>query len=152
MNGIGKGEQIWAGVLGLGLTLLVLSPLLSGRDGFPLSTYPMFSSRRPEVAWFARALAMDAEGQTQTLSPSLVVSGEPMLAVATLRRTFGQGPEATEKLCREIAARVAKDAAYVAATRVRLDQAELSVLGRFRGETDPRQVRVLAECPVERAP
>lgn len=131
------------------VALLILSPLVRGVDDFPLSTYPMFSSKRPAWAWVSRAVALDAAGQAQPLSPSLVASGEPMQAVATLRRTFARGKTASAALCTEIAGRVAKS--RPGAVKVRLDQAEVSVLGWFAGNREPRSVYLRAECPV-RAP
>lgn len=126
------------------LTLAVLSPLLHGRDGFPLSTYPMFSARRPDVAWIARAEGETSSGQARALSPTLVSgSAEPMQAVSTLNRAFASGRAGAKRLCREIA----KRATGGEIARVRLERIQVSVLGYFDGE-GPRAVTPMATCTV----
>ncbi|MEO1228633.1 MAG: hypothetical protein AAFZ18_06995 [Myxococcota bacterium] len=130
-----------------GVVLLVLSPLGHGQDGFPLSTYPMFSSRRPEVATLARAVGATSTGEPVPLSPSLVSgSSEPMQAVSTVNRTIRAGKPASERLCQDIAKRVAD--AKPEAREIRIELVDVHVEGWFAGERAPRRTRRIATCPV----
>lgn len=137
--------------LALAVVFLLLSPLLHGKDDFPLSTYPMFSRKRPEVAWIARASAVDKEERQVLLSPSLIASSEPMQAVATLNRALSR-PSTARVLCKEIAGRVARSTSSSLAPlqEVRLDLLKVSVLGWFQTEQKPLEVRPKAHCPILR--
>lgn len=144
-------EALHAYLISAGAVALVLSPLAHGQDGFPLSTYPMFSARRPAVATIARALAASADGEEISLSPRLVSgSSEPMQAVSTVNRAFASGTPAAEALCRAIADRVGTEKPE--ALEVRLELIEVDVEGWFAGERSPRRRQRFATCPVSRAP
>lgn len=76
-------------------------------DGFPFSTYPMFSSDRGEVTTIATAVGRTAEAELVRLSPmALAGTDEPILAVKTARVAVSSGE--SEPWCREVAQRVAR--------------------------------------------
>ena len=78
-------------------------------DGFPLSTYPMFAVERPTTLTMDYALGETKTGERRTLSPRLVGTGEVLQAYALFDRAV-QGPrEDLQRLCTQIAERVAHD-------------------------------------------
>jgi hypothetical protein len=75
-------------------------------DGFPLSTYPMFTQERGRVIGLD-TVVLERGGRRERLSPALVGgTDEVVLASATVQRAIGAGPAAVERLCREVAARL----------------------------------------------
>jgi hypothetical protein len=115
-----------------------LEPLLRkpADDGFPLSTYPMFATRRPTVQTFHYALAVTADGKRRTLSPAMIGSGEILQALRVISNAVERGK--TKPLCEAIAARVASedDFANVVAIRIvtgthdAVDYLSRNVIGR----------------------
>ncbi len=105
---------------GLGLMVLgaVAWPALQDppKDGFPLSTYPMFSSRRGKP-WVHVASGVTAEGELVRLSPRIAAGGpEVMQASATLARAVRRGRAAA--ICEEIADRAAAEALPYGSIRI----------------------------------
>lgn len=115
------------------------------RDDFPLSTYPMFSRKRPDTMWAATARGVTRDGRRTQIAAADIASSEPMQALSTLKRALNGGPRAARALCREIAARVARDPELVA---VELRWERYPVIDYFLGETEPRAVRRVARCGV----
>jgi hypothetical protein len=75
-------------------------------DGFPLSTYPMFSTPRPAVASFVTVVGADGAGRSRWLSPTLANgTREVVQAAAVVNRQVAAGRAAD--LCTEVAARLA---------------------------------------------
>jgi hypothetical protein len=81
-------------------------------DSFPLSTYPMFASRRPTRQTYRYALGVTANGERRTLSPLLVGTGEVLQAIRVIDRAVAGGQGAMREMCRTIAARVAAEPAF----------------------------------------
>jgi hypothetical protein len=79
------------------------------RDGFPLSTYPMFASKRATQQTYRYALGETAAGGRRTLSPAKVGTGEVLQAIRVIDRAVAGGKAETARLCDAIAARVAAD-------------------------------------------
>jgi len=93
----------------LGATLY--PALLDARqDGFPLSTYPMFASEKPERVAVMSALALGDHGMEQALAPSYIANAEAMQALATLKKSVAAGRRSARALCEQIAQRVAERA------------------------------------------
>ena len=61
--------RVAAGVVSLALIAATLEPLVREPydDGFPLSTYPMFATKRPTVQTFHYALGLTRDGKRRTL-------------------------------------------------------------------------------------
>lgn len=92
---------------GLGLVGVVLSPLgwPRGRDDYPLSPYPMFTTRREREVTVRHVLALDEMGVVRPIGPDLVGNGAVIHAAATVRRAVESG--GADALCRLVAARLA---------------------------------------------
>jgi hypothetical protein len=106
----------------IALIAATLSPLLRepSDDGFPLSTYPMFATRRLTTLTMHYALGEGAAGGRIILGPELVGTGEVLQAMRVVDRAVAGGTPAMGKLCEAIAARVAADPDYAAVTGVRI--------------------------------
>lgn len=103
-------QQIWlCAVLGTVLVAAVAYPALRppAEDGYPLSTYPMFSRDRGRSLRVASARLRYEDGHEETLPPTLIANGEVMQAVQRLNRGLRRGRKGRKRLCRQIASRVA---------------------------------------------
>lgn len=103
--------RIAAAVVSLVLVAATLWPLaLDPRDdGFPLSTYPMFASRRPTQQTYRYALGETARGERRTLTPMLLGTAEVLQAIRVIDRAVADGRAEIAKLCSAVAERVAAD-------------------------------------------
>lgn len=104
-------------VVAVTLALAGLWPLLvPGRDNFPISSYPMFTSRREAVhlSSMAYVTANEALLQGTPVPPAWISGQEVMLALSTIAKAKAQGPQAMNRLC----AHVQKEAAS-AGVRIR---------------------------------
>lgn len=145
-----RGRIVAYGVLAI-VVVAMLAPWLwpPSADSFPLSTYPMFSTDRGNRSSVATVVGLDAAGEEHRLSPELIGgSDEPMLAVATATRAR-QGRAAQQRLCEQVAARVA------ASERDELDRVTFQVetydpVRHFTGDDGRISADVLATCDVER--
>lgn len=101
--------RIAAAVVSIGLIGATLWPVAKDPrdDGFPLSTYPMFASKRPTVQTYRYALGETAAGERRILSPGMVGTGEVLQALRILQRAASGGRAEAGRLCEAIAARVA---------------------------------------------
>lgn len=100
----------------------VALPLLRDphEDSFPLSTYPMFGEPRATTLTMDYALGVTATGERRTLSPRLAGTGEVLQAYALFERAV-HGPRVElQRLCTELAARVAGDPDYRDVVAIRI--------------------------------
>jgi hypothetical protein len=140
-----------------GLSLLLIGTLAypgfvpPDEDGFPLSTYPMFSQHRPRVNEVVSAVAV-GPGLELPLPPAYVANSEAMQAMVTLKKTLRAGKRASQALCKRAAARLAADAdaEFARAERVELVTARLDSIDFLGGRATPQGRRVHARCPIER--
>jgi hypothetical protein len=92
---------ITAGVVGA-----LVTPVLLDRDGFPLSTYPMYSRSRGDEVTFATAQAIDDAGRATALSLAVIGdSDDPLIVAGELRDAIRDGR--ARQRCEEIAGRAA---------------------------------------------
>jgi hypothetical protein len=114
--------HIAAACASIALIAATLSPLLRdpADDGFPLSTYPMFATRRVTTLTMSYALGEGAAGQRIILAPELVGTGEVLQAMRVVERAVGGGAPAMHALCDAIASRIAADPDYAAVRGVRI--------------------------------
>ena len=85
----------------------VVAPVALDRDGFPLSTYPMYSSARGDQVTLATAQAVDAEGGASTLTLGVIgESDDPLVVAGELRDAIGDGR--ARQRCEDIAGRAAR--------------------------------------------
>lgn len=135
-------------VVTLALMALVLSPLLTGRDSFPHSEYPMFASARPRVSVLSVSYGLDAEGRLHRLSPSTIGGSiEVIHAAATVSRAIATGD--ADRLCSEIAGRVADEGPDEVVTVVVARETH-DVVESMAGEPVPLERDVHAICEVVR--
>jgi hypothetical protein len=88
----------------------ILSPLLlpRGWDGFPISSYPMFSrGDLGRVVSLGHAVRVAGDGSERPIPPRLVGTPEPMVAKNLIEGAIARGEAAA--LCTAIARRVAAD-------------------------------------------
>ena len=141
-------------VAGAAVVVAMLGPPLRGidRDSYPLSTYPMFSHDRGRTSRVATVVGYDEAGSLHRLSPHLVGgSDEVMLAVETAGKAVARGPEATEELCEQVAARVATDRDLDDLTTVAVIVEEHDAVAWFaERDREPRSVDERATCEVRR--
>jgi hypothetical protein len=131
------------------VVIVVLSPTLrsSPRDGFPLSSYPMFATDVGRTAVVDTARGVRADGSTVTLSPRLVTgTDEVILAASTVSNAVAGGPDRTARLCNEIADRLGGSQPDV--VQVRIATETFDAVDWFAGDTTPLSVEVRATCPV----
>lgn len=102
--------RIYAAVVSLALIGATLWPVVLDphEDGFPLSTYPMFASKRPTLQTYRYALGETARGERRTLRPALVGTAEVLQAIRVIDRAVAGGRVQIGKLCEAVAARVAE--------------------------------------------
>ena len=92
---------ITAGVVGA-----LVAPVVLDRDGFPLSTYPMYSRSRGDAVTFATAQAVDASGMATALTLAVIGdSDDPLIVAGELRDAIRDGR--AQQRCLEIALRAA---------------------------------------------
>src|SRR5688572_14226825 len=83
------------------LALVVVSPALARppKDGFPLSTYPMFSTNKDPKTSIDQAVAVGSGSGVTVLGPGFVGTDEVLQARATIARAVRGGPPASKALC-----------------------------------------------------
>ena len=134
----------WA--ITIAVVAVLLAPVLLDRDGFPLSTYPMYSRARPDQVDLVTAQGVDADGTVLTLSLAAIGSSDdPLIVAGELRAAIRDGR--ADERCREIAARAAGSDTTIVAVEVVTERHD--VVDHVEG--DPSLVRrtVHARCPAE---
>lgn len=130
------------------LLIVGVVPLLLDRDSYPLSTYPMFSSRRTSAESVDTAVAVDATGEVERLGPERIAgTDEIILATATVAGAINAGT--TDDLCAEIAARVASGGPS-SAVEVEVVTERFDAIDWYDGHRDPIDRTVHSTCPVPR--
>jgi hypothetical protein len=134
---------ITAGVVGA-----LVAPVALDRDGFPLSTYPMYSRSRGDAVSFATAQAVDASGVVTTLTLAVIGdSDDPLVVAGELRDAIRDGR--AQQRCVEIARRAAEwdglapDTATIDVVTERHD-----VVARVEGMSSLLDRTVHASCSV----
>jgi hypothetical protein len=142
--------HIAAGLASIALIAATLSPLVRAPtdDGFPLSTYPMFATRRLTTLTMHYALGEATPGERIILAPELVGTGEVLQAMRVIDRAVMGGKPAMSKLCAVIASRIAGEREYAAVTTVRIvtgthDAVEYLSRGRVGREVERVRCQVL---------
>jgi hypothetical protein len=132
-----------AALASLALVAATLSPVLRDPrdDGFPLSTYPMFATKRLTTLTMTYALGVGAGGERIVLAPSLLGTGEVLQAMRVIERAVAGGPPALAKLCKSIAARAGEEPEYGRVVAVRIvtgthDAVEYLARGRVGKEIE----------------
>jgi hypothetical protein len=123
--------------------LLAPAVLPDASDGFPVSTYPMFTSERGRVMALDTVVLVDAGGRHRLSPEAISGTDEVVLASTTVRRAIAGGEAALRRLCRDIARRVDRPGEVQVVTEVH------DTIDLIRDDAEPRSTDVLARCPVE---
>lgn len=147
-DALGAGERAWALVVSVLVILLVALPgvrlLLEDDppDGFPVSTYPMFTRDPGREVEVATVVATQPDGRTTRLSPQVIAGTDQVIqASVTVSAAVRNGRASAESLCREVADRI-EDAVTVAVVVERHD----SLAWSDDSSVEPLSRRVIAEC------
>jgi hypothetical protein len=143
-------ERAWA--IGFSTVLLacVLAPGVTGTDGFPLSSYPMFSKHRDTSVRVVHVVAFSRDGEHRPVPPKLLDTAEIMQAHQTAV-VAAKTPEGAAELCARVAVNVAAAGERwrdVDALELRADRYD--AVRYWQGDRKPARSKVFARCPVER--
>jgi len=111
-------------------------------DGYPLSTYPMFSSDRGPWSEVVTVVGRDPDGAVVRLSPRAIGgTDEPMVAIRTAAIAVGGGHADT--YCDEVAGRLG---AHPVVVELEVVTERHHAVEYFTAGEDPRERRVHARC------
>ena len=143
-------ERLGRYAVGVGASLLVLSPLLPGvKDSFPLSTYPMFARARGELT-LQTLSGVRSDGSELPLGPEIVGSDEVLQAKALIADSVARGRAGLAPLCESSATRVASEPALGEVERVEIVQKRFDPLAYFVVSPSPLERNLLWSCAVRR--
>jgi len=132
----------------VGIVGALWAPVVLDRDGFPLSTYPMYARTRGAQIAFVTAQAVAEDESTTALSLAVIGdSDDPLIVAGELRAAIRAGR--AEDACRSIATRarawngLPADTATIAVVSERHD-----VEARIVGEPSLMERTVHAQCEV----
>lgn len=131
------------GIVSAVLLLAVAWPAVAPEeiDSLPFSNYTMFARPRDSVAWFTVVVRIDDVGNEHRLDLRTVGgTDQPVQAVETVLQAVRRGE--ADLLCEEIALRVDEPGSVQVLT------VAYDAPGWFRGQRDPVERRVHAECVV----
>jgi hypothetical protein len=124
--------------------------LADGRDapdGFPLSTYPMFTRDPGRVVELPTVVAVTSDGVVERLSPETIAGTDQVIqAGVTVGQAVRAGPAAARALCREVAGRVDPDGSGVTTVAVVVERHD--AVAWSAGDREPLDRRTVADCPV----
>lgn len=138
-----------ARVLATGWVLVALiAPVVLDRDGFLLSTYPMYSSARGAEVSLVTAQSVTDDGSMTTLSLGVIgESDDPLVVAGELREAIADGR--ADERCVEIARRAAAWSSFPAgAVSIEVVTERHDVVARTLGERSLVSRRVHAVCEV----
>jgi hypothetical protein len=120
-----------------------------GRDSFPLSPYPMFSSIR-ERPWIDVVVGFDADGGEHRISPDLIANFEVMQAAQTVSKAIRR--KQAGSLCEQIADRVGHSPKHDHLVRLEVQSRQFDPRRYFVSEDGkiPQRLRRRAACEVRR--
>ena len=121
------------------VSALLLIPVFTGSDDFPISSQPMFAAPRSNTAEFVTARGIAIDGKPVELSiDEIARTDDPLVAEALLLDAVSRNT--LPAACREIAERIDPTLAAVEVIRVRVDLDD--GVGSGTAEVD-----VLERCP-----
>lgn len=149
LRSLGRGERWWASAVVAVVVLLVALPgvrtLVEGRDaadGFPLSTYPMFSRERAREVRIPTVVAVREDGEVERLSPRVIAQTDQVIQAATTVSRAVSSPARARELCADVAGRVSAPATVA----VVVEEHDALRWAADSG-TDPLDRREVATCP-----
>ncbi len=149
MSAAGRIYQ-WAGMFIVGVCLLL--PLdtrfRKPHDDFPLSWYPMFASKRPDLESPVYAVAIWPDGHEAKITTGTWTTGGFNEGRTQLANAVKQGKEASERFCQRIVKGMRGRSSFKGAERVEIRIAKIRKEDWFLEEKVPEKVRVLRGCQV----
>ena len=137
------------------IVIAVLSPVLEnfrepGRDDFPLSYYPMFSSKRPSTTRIEHAVGVTKDGDIVPIYHTYLGSGGQNQIRKQTRKMVRAGR--ADELCAYVAKRVASSSrkSLRDIVEVRIVTCRYDLDNFFEGEVEPIKTEVHASFPVVR--
>jgi hypothetical protein len=143
--------RVVAAVVSLGLLGATLWPVIREPrdDGFPLSTYPMFASKRPTLQTYRYGLGETARGERRVLRPIFVGTAEVLQAIRVIDRAAASGRGELRRLCDAVAARVAADDDFGDVVAIRIVSGTHDAVEYLARDTVGRETELL-RCTVPR--
>ncbi len=143
-------REHWLGatvVVAASLAMLwpVFGPLEA--DSFPLSTFPMFARHRGQPRMH-QLLGVTKGGARRHLEPKHLGTSEVLQAKALIDRA-ARSPQRRKALCRQVAARVSRDADYDDVVRLELQRVRFDPVAYFTSGPEPVEQKRLATCRLE---
>jgi hypothetical protein len=125
-----------------GLIAALISPAIRNEDSLPLSTYPMYSSRRSNLSKFVTASGIDDQGNRTTLS-ALTISGsrDRLITQSFLNDAVARGDASV--ICAELASRLDPS---LSAVEIATEQHD--TIARLQGRPSLMQRDLHASCEV----
>lgn len=134
----------WRRLVTVLVLLALVSPALRDRDSFPLSTYPMYASARPQTVWFSTVVGVDDAGEEVRLSLQTVArTDDALVGQSRVASAIERG--VADELCAEVAERAPEGVARVEVVVERHD-----VVDRAAGRDSSLDRDVRASCEVVR--
>lgn len=131
----------WLVTAAVGLAVLAPALLPDGADGFPISSYPMFTSDRGRVMALDTVVLVEGP-ERHRLSPEAIGgTDEIVLAAVTVTEAIAAGPGALDRLCREVAARVDRPGTIEIVTETH------DTIALLQDDAQPLAVEVHERCP-----
>lgn len=120
-------------------------PLVLDRDSYPLSTYPMFSSRRTAIEPVHTAVLVDSEGEVTRLSPTQI-SGNDEVIIAAQLVYESIGRDGGVILCDDISRRIVEPSTRGATIEIVTERYD--AIAWYEGRRSPISRVVHASCAV----
>jgi hypothetical protein len=155
MAGLNRGKRV-AAMACLAMIVAVLWPLQENlrkdpRDNFPLSYYPMFSSKRKPVESFNYLVGHDAKGKRHLIRYTFASEG----GLNSVRRQINKmvKEDRADDVAHKVAKRLAERDSGKWSKIVSVDvvTGKYNVDGYFHGRKEPVSEKIRASCPVERS-
>ena len=138
------------------LILLVLSPIIENfrakaTDGFPLSHFPMFTSKRDATENVTHLVGLDADGNRYVIPHRFAGTGG-MNQVRKQIRKSARDKEDAPKLCQTVAENVAerRGERYAKIVKVVVVSGEYNLDDYFAGAKNPVEEKIRVDCEVPR--
>lgn len=125
------------------VTVVGVVPLALDRDSFPLSNYPMFSSRRSSTETVDTAILVDASGGVTRIAPrDIAGTDEVILAAVTVSEALRDAT--ADLLCLDIIGRLG--IRVPEGGEVRIVTETFDAIEWYRGDRTPLSTVVHADC------
>lgn len=133
----------WLVTVAVALAVVAPAVLPTASDGFPISTYPMFTSERGRVMALDTVVLVDGD-QRERLSP-VVIGGtdEIVLAAVTVTNAIRGGTDALRRLCEEVATRADGPGTIEIVTETH------DTVALLQDDAEPQAIRVHHRCPAD---